>query len=319
MNRKPLVLAIAASVVVCAAFVTSGSNAAATDIVQLRVESASIDAALRFSTPSGWSWRCTSTIACAVNVARGTLVTVVAENGAASRFQAWEGACGASGAQPTCIIQVNENALVTARFSPLRLWLPAFGGGSITWEPVRPGGAPLVARPCGPGCFDFANGEQLRLRAVPASNSRFRMTDWGGTCANVPRNHNCLITMRSNYVVSATFEEPPPSRNCEPGRSCDGVGIVKPFIVRVIGPGTVVVPRYRDLGELTCATARPEGRTCGFSRPPDMSVELQAAGGRFLRWESQPSVCRGNQPTCSFANKSKLHRNGPPTIVARFG
>jgi hypothetical protein len=142
MNHKSLVLlATAASVVVCAAFVTSGSNAAAADTVRLTVQTRSIDGALLFSSSSGWSWRCTvsENRTCYVNTERGRMITVTAENGAASSFYAWDGICALYGSQPTCGVQMNDNISVMARFSPLRLRLPVFGRGIIAADHGPPG------------------------------------------------------------------------------------------------------------------------------------------------------------------------------------
>jgi hypothetical protein len=59
MIRKLLALsAAAAGVALCFSTVISGSQAAAADQVNLTVSTRSIDGALLFSTPTGWSSRC---------------------------------------------------------------------------------------------------------------------------------------------------------------------------------------------------------------------------------------------------------------------
>jgi hypothetical protein len=291
-------------------------GARAADQVNLAVYTRSIDGSLLFSTPTGWSWRCliSGSRTCSVNTARGQVITITAENGASSSFQGWDGACAGYGAQPACTLQVNDNQVAaTARFSPLRLWLPAFGRGYISVERY-PDGARLPSRSCGYECSDFANGERLRLRAVAAPGAH--MSAWGGRCEGVPATHNCLVTMDFNKVVSATFEETPRSSTCPVNSSCDPVEDGTVFTVRVYGAGSVVAPKMRSFAELTCETNLSAGRSCpDFWRPKGEWIDLKAApryGGTFLGWGG---VCSGTG-TCHFRN---VRRASGTIISARFG
>jgi hypothetical protein len=299
MIRKLLVFsAAAASVVFFAALLTSGSQAATADVVLVQVEARKVDGAVLFSTADGWSWRCTGT-PCTVRVARGTVLTIVAEDGATARFLRWEGACGSSGTGKTCTIAAGlDIAYVAARFSQPQLWLAAFGRGSIVVESASPGVAPAW-RSCGTDCREYAYGEALRLRAVP-SNTNHRMTAWGGACApRVSANSACLLTMRKNYLVSATFEENLPPRKCEPGKSCDPVGSAIRFTVAVKGRGTVEAPRMRNLQGMSCRSF------CDLYRLAESDVELTAVpseGRPFLRWGGRCSRF-GKARTCTFKNK----------------
>jgi hypothetical protein len=311
MIRKALVLS-AASVALCAALAASSSRAAGDDTVQLRVEAPSIDGALRFASSSGWTWRCTLAV-CTVNTARGRTMTITAESGAASTFQWWGGACAASGAQPKCTIQVNDSqVLVTAHFSTLRLWLPTFGGGSINVGPAKAGGAPLVGHPCGSSCVDLANGEQVVLRAAPSNGNR--MIAWGGACASLRSTQGCLLTLRRNTVVSATFERIPPPGDCPPGNSCDPVGSSKQFVVRVTGTGTVLSPRMGSISQMTCQSSSATGRSCTVDRLLEQWVSMTATGVHFLGWGGR---CHGTGATCSFYNGA--HSREEPVVIARFG
>jgi len=321
MIRKLLVLwATAASVVFCGAFVTSGSQAAAADTVQVKLVAWTIDGSVRITTSSGWSWRCPKPgySACTLPpITRDTLLTLVGEDGARSRFLRWEGACSSSGADRTCTIPASDNVTtVTAQFSPLRLWLPTFGPGSIVVESARPGVAQPGWRSCGTNCREYANGESLRLRAAP-SNSKYRMAGWGGACANVRINSDCFpLTMRSNYIVWATFEEIPPE-NCPPEKNkiCQPAGAAKDFDLHITGRGAVIGKRMGSLPTIQCEVAQSLGRWCTLTGLLRKQVELQAVeryGDRFLGWDG--ANCPGTGK-CRF----ELRAYGRKTITARFG
>jgi hypothetical protein len=317
MIRKLLLLsASAASVALCFSLV-AGSQAATADQVTLAVTARSIDGALLFSTAGGWSWRCalSGDRICSVNTTRGQVITVTAENGAASSFYAWDGACAGSGSQPTCTLQMNDTQSFTARFSPLRLWLPVFGEGYISVERY-PDGARLEGRSCGFECADFANGERLRLRAVASPG--WHVSAWGGGCSGVRRTSNCLVAMNSNRVASATFEQdiPPRPSTCPENSSCDPVDDAAKFTVKILGAGSVVAPKIRSFGELTCETYQSTGRLCpDFWRPLNSWIYLKAApryGGTFLGWSG---AC-GGTGQCRFWNGRHPTRT---IIYARFG
>jgi hypothetical protein len=319
MIRTLLTVSAALTIVVfCGALVTADSKAVAADSVVLQVDAPRIDGAVQFSAPSapGWSWRCTRT-SCKVGAARGTVFTIVAEDGATSRFLRWEGACASNGAGNTCTVAADTDVTyVKAEYSRPRLWLAAFGAGSIVVESARPGFGPPAWWSCGRNCREYEFGELLRLRAVRTS-SNFRMTGWGGACTRARPNYNCVISMRQNYFVSATFEPPPPPPvRCdadEPGKSCDPVSSPIRFTVAVHGRGTVVAPRMWDLQGLTCRSF------CGgLYRYRDNVVALTATefeGRPFLRWGG--TLCAGTQPTCRFVYRRNDRR--PREIKAYFG
>jgi Divergent InlB B-repeat domain len=308
MIRKLLVfLAAALALALAAALTASGSRATrADDPVVLRVEATAIDGALNFSNSNGWSWRCNVPALCTVRPQRGEVITITAEDGAASTFQRWDGACGPS-ANATCTLRVNENeVLVQARFSPLRLSLPAFGGGTIAVEPARPGSA-SVGRGCGYECADYLAGSVLRLRA--RANPGFHLSGWGGACSNIPPDYNCILTLNRNTIVSAAFEPNRPQTNT-PGVSQDPVGAASEFSVQVLGNGSVVVPQMGSLPGAVCSPS------CRFSRDLERWVDLKAIprpGARFLGWSGP---CRG-AGICHFYNRG--YGRTPSAITARFG
>jgi hypothetical protein len=222
IGKLQVLLAAAATVVLFAGFVTSSSEAARADVVQLRIEASSIDGAVRVSTAGGWSARCVGAV-CIARFTRGTVVSLLAEDGATSRFLRWEGACGLSGANRTCTIAADADVTyVKAQFSRPRLRLVTFGAGSIIVESATPGLPRPAWSSCGTDCREYEYGQAVKLRAV-RTDSRFRRTGWGGACEGLPANHGCILTMRRNYFVSATFEKPPPARakgDCPPNADC---------------------------------------------------------------------------------------------------
>ena len=137
MTRKLVsVFAAVASVAACLVL-SSGAPAVAADAVKLTVHTHSIDGSLLFSDATGWSWRCvvSGNHRCSVNTERGRAITVAAEQGTSSSWWSWDGPCASSGS--TCTLQVNDDEVsVTAIFSA-RLYLTAFGPGSIDREKYR--------------------------------------------------------------------------------------------------------------------------------------------------------------------------------------
>jgi Divergent InlB B-repeat domain len=315
---RTLVILFAGTVVAVflAGFVTSDSDAAGPDTVDLQLTARSIDGAVRISyTDGGWTTRCTSPRCSWRGIPRDVSVTFIAEDGATSRFHSWTGSCSAFGTSRTCTIRASAALDVTARFSPWRLWLPVFGPGEIRAEPM-PG--TQSGWSCGFACVDYPNGSVLRLRAAP--RDRYMMIGWGGDCGNVPSNHDCLLTLRSDAVVTATFVEKPRPSDCPPGKDCGAVGTSIPFTVSIAGRGAVTAPKMKTLPELTCKSQgsfAPSGlKTCPMSRLLSEWVELTAVplyDRPFLRWEG---ACTGTGK-CRFYNGRT--RTGPRQITAVFG
>lgn len=314
MSRTLIALLVNAALAVALAGVVTSSSRAA-DSIDLQLTVRSIDGAVRVGyTDGGWSSRCARADCTWTGFPRDHSVTLVAEDGPRSRFHSWSGACSAYGTARTCTIRMSATVAVTARFTPWRLWVQSFGAGSITVEPY-PGTA--AGTPCGYACFDYADGAVVRLRAAPQDGTMM-MAGWGGDCAGVSASRNCLLTLRRDSVVTASFVRRPTS-SCPPGKDCAPVGTAVPFTVHVAGNGAVVAPPMRSLPELTCrsmGTSTPSGlQTCRMSRLLNEWVELRAVqlyGRRFVRWEG---ACRGTG-VCRFYNGR--YRSGPPTITAVF-
>ncbi len=251
-----------------AALSLGGSHAHGAALVDVRVDAPSSDGALLFADGS-WSWRCTAPV-CTVHAYPGHTLTVTAQSGAASAFQWWGGAC--RGTQASCSIAVGNGPVsASARFSKQRLWLPTYGGGTIS--------ASTAGYGCGNGCFDYATGQQVVLHAVAAQG--WRATDWGGYCGTVGADHGCIVTMGHNIVVSATFE-PVPTNTCPEHANCSPMTSVYTFSIQVTGQGSVTAPRMHDLASMYCSSWKVA--QCAIDRPVEHWIYITASGVHFCRF-----------------------------------
>jgi hypothetical protein len=304
-RRRRFVHTLILIVAVVGALGGSESRAADPELVMLRLYAPSIDASVWFARGDGarWTRPCPSSGSCFVRVERGTTVILTPQDGAISKFQRWEQPCNVTGT--TCTVQVNDDVNVTGRFSPLRLWYPKFGQGSIRVESRDPG------RECGFECRDFANGEIVTVWAVPSPGYKF--TGWSGDCARV-RSRGCFFPMTKNRIVGASFEKKPPP--CPPDKDCSPLKKGQPFHVVIDGEGTVMVGKMDvwgpDVCKDDCPLTRPE------SQKANEKVEVKArsarAGGSYV-WSG--GWCSGSNSTCRFRNHRDL-RGRDPVIRVRF-
>jgi hypothetical protein len=305
-HRRRFVQGLILIIALAGAVGTSGSRAASADFVELHLTATSIDASVWFARGDGARWRSPcpnsgqpSHGRCFLRVERGTTVILTPQDGAISKFQRWEGACNGTGTP--CTVQVNDDRVdVIARFSPLRLWYPKFGQGSISVESRNPG------QGCGFECRDFANGEIVTVRAVPSPGYKF--SGWSGDCASV-RSRGCYFPMTKNRIVGATFQKIPPPDDCPPDRSCDPVKASQAFRIVINGQGTVAVGKMDYWGPDFCQTS------CTLKRTKGQTVEVKARSARAggsLTWGGR---CRGSS-TCRFPNRKDLR--GDPVISVTF-
>jgi hypothetical protein len=307
--RRRFVHTLILIVAVVGALGGSASRAANADLVELHLYAPSIDASVWFARGDGARWPSPcpnsgqpSHGRCLVRVERGTTVILTAQDGAISKFQRWEQPC--NGTDTTCTVQVNDDVVnVTGRFSPLRLWYPKFGRGSISVESRS--GDP--GRGCGLECRDFANGEIVTVRARPSAGYKF--TGWGGDCARV-RSRGCYFPMTKNRMVGATFEKIPPPDNCPPNQSCDPVKVAQSFRIVINGRGTVMVGKIDAWGPDFCRIS------CTLERTRRATVEIKAQSERAGGSQVWGGRCRGSSSTCRFPNKKDL--GGDPIISVAF-
>jgi hypothetical protein len=191
----------------------------------------------------------------------------------------------------------------TCSASPLRLWLPSFGGGSATVESGE------VSHSCGMGCYAIPNGALITIRAVPDAGYMF--TGWGGMCSTV-HSTGCRFHMYNNYTAGATFDPVPSSSGGASNTSSDPVTSVLDFVVQVTGRGTVVV---QGTGAYYPTSVCKAPYPCTMTRfKKNVQVVAIATGGTFLGWGG--GRCSGTQTSCTF--KNDFDRYGRPRITAAF-
>jgi len=144
---------------------------------------------------------------CTQRYSPGATVTLTARTGPAYAFDGWGGAC--SGIQPTCVVTMSSDAIVTARFSlrPQTLW--------VTVE-TQPGASGRVTSSppgidCPGDCSETYRTETpVTLTAAPGASSSF--AGWVGTWC-IGLSPSCLVQMGpvapGDRVVTATFAHVP--------------------------------------------------------------------------------------------------------------
>ena len=127
--------------------------------------------------------RCPGT--CTTTVNTGTSVTLTARNGKGI-FSGWSGAC--QGVSPTCTINVNSAAPVTALFkSTYKLVLKTNGIGTVSSNPSG---------------SSFLQGSQVTVTAVPGAGATWK--GWvGGGCSGLALS--CTTTINADTTLTANF------------------------------------------------------------------------------------------------------------------
>jgi hypothetical protein len=259
------------------------------DNVQLGLQTTGVGASVQLN-PPGRLLGCKGQ-SCYYEFARGTVVTATATPTArASSLARWLGACSHS--SPTCVVQLDQNKGLTARFSPVSLYAYPSGSGSVS---VAPQG-----RSCDAGCWTYPYGSAVTITAQPAANYAFG--GWSGYCSSV-RGTACNVRLWDNVETSAAF-------NCTTNICQTRQPIVRTVqtTVTVQGQGSVLV------NSRTCTGAR-EGASCRYEFQRGAPLVLVARGSGFAGWSGS---CRGRSPRCQFDTfrdpSGKL-----PKVFARFG
>jgi hypothetical protein len=221
-----------------------------------------------------------------------TIVTLrVSISDPATSFARWLGAC--TDTTPTCTLTVNGSLSVTARLSPVRLYIgPTEHQGTVGISPT--------GSSCGPYCTSFPYGTRVHLDARACCGYSF--SSWSGTCSNV-RNSGCDVSLWD------TVETTPIFRNC----GADGcVGVALQPLSRDV-KATVDV---RGSGRVQINGSNCTG-VCRFSFTRTQVIVLRATGqgSQFVSWSG---ACSGSNPRCQFSAFNDANGK-PPTVVATFG
>jgi hypothetical protein len=132
---------------------------------------------------------------CSRAYANGTMIALKAAPVTGSTFAGWSGGgCSGTG---VCIVTVNSNTSVTAKFSlvpeTLAISKKGDGAGAVTSAPA--------GIDCGATCthaYDYGSSVTLGARAAKGSS----FAGWSGACAG---NASCVLTMTATRAVAASF------------------------------------------------------------------------------------------------------------------
>lgn len=287
MLRSALILAV---VVVATVSISRGDAARQATVLGLRVTGVGGAVTAR---PSGVLTNCSGS-RCYFRYEAGTSVTLTATGSQRARFATWLGGC--TGSQATCTLIMSSLELVTARFSPVRLYIDPSRGGSIRFSPA--------AIPCGRGCGEFNYGTDVTLTAQACCGNQF--SSWSGVlCAGGNRSNPCRLRIFDLVNASANFV------NCDGGECTATTSqplsrtVYTVFIVNGIGRVKANGKECRSSGG---------SRTCRFPFRRGESVAARAFGSTFRRWGGS---CRGSVPRCQFAVFNDPNGN-PPTVNITF-
>ncbi|MQA99150.1 MAG: hypothetical protein GEU78_02465 [Actinobacteria bacterium] len=202
---------------------------------------------------------------CSFDAEEGAKLRLVAVPSQGFRFAGWSEGCSDA---PRCIVEMNEDTSLTARFrksgpaAMVPLTISVQGEGLVTMG--------AVGVECPPTCsYDARRGEGLSLSAIPAEG--FVFSGWSGGCAGTG---GCELSMDDATSVTARFEERPAATvqlTISPaGR---GAGSVE------VGPAGVMCPP-------TCVLDVPKGEGLTLTAIP-------AEGSFFEGWTGS---CTGSDP-----------------------
>lgn len=226
---------------------------------------------------------------CTASFANGTLITLTAtpvDDG----FGGWGGAAGSCGMNLTCQIQLNNNANVTATFTPVtQLYSLSVQGAGVIGS--LPGTGTITSSPAGIICgtggqvcnFDFAQGTQVTLTATADPGSYFY--GWSANLACTGTGL-CVLLMNSNQTVDYTFlsnSAPPPQPDFTMTVAPTSLGVVSVGSQGVAAITIGTLNGFMDTVNLTCSVqpASASSPACTVT-PSSLSIPLNGAGSATL-------------------------------------
>jgi hypothetical protein len=282
--------------VLCVLIVLSGAPSALADNVRLSVDSTGLGAAVEFA-PTGRLAGCGNT-RCDYEFERGTTVYVTARPKAPSLFARWRGAC--TDAAPTCVVMLDQNKSLTARFTPVGLYMtiPSRYEGSVTVDPAS------NAR-CGPNCRAYPYGTQVAVRADAFENHVFR--GWLGPSCGPVTGNVCRITLFQNADVTARFD-------CTGTGEEDCLGEISQPIEREVLT-TVKVVGGGGRGSVQINGKRCSGRCeLKIKRGSVVALRADSGGSQFVGFSG---ACTSASTRCQLA-AFRDARGDFPLVTATF-
>ncbi len=163
------------------------------------------------STPAGID--CGSV--CSAQFDAGSVITLTATPAVGSTFSGWSGDCTGTG---DCVVTMDSAQAATAAFTinsyALLVMRNGTGSGAVSSDPS--------GIDCGIDCSEtYTYGTLVTLTASPGPDSTF--AGWSGACAGAG---DCVVTMESAEVVTATFTAIPSTFTLTTNLAGTGAGTI---------------------------------------------------------------------------------------------
>ena len=223
---------------------------------------------------------------CRFTATAGTRVGLTAFPDSGGSFSGWGDACSGSGA---CDVVLDADRNVTATFKG------APPPGKRILSVIRAGNGSIKSAPagidCGANCAaSFDDGTAVALAAAPDTGWRF--TGYGGACSGA----SCVLMLRSDATVTASFEALPPPDECDglrPGPIPPAMVFERPADARTgcnagtaDGAGHLAFPSwdrsYDTIVETFDSTGKPLGQANG--RTVTLLPQLDGFILEDIRW-----------------------------------
>ena len=278
-----------AIVLVSLAASVGGAQGGSTATVELALKSTGYGGAVLVN-PTGVLTSCEGS-RCFYSFEAGTVVTLTKSiSSPGTSFARWLGSC--TGSASSCVLTMDRNRSVTARFSPVRLYVePRPEQGNLR---VSPSGMS-----CGPGCTAYPYGTEVTLEA--ASCCGYSIDRWTGLCAPLGDSDSCVFNIYDTTETSPLYY-------CSSG---DCLGVSRQPLSRDVKAKLEVV----GTGKVQINGKDCRGR-CEFTFTRGQSLVLRAftQASTFLGWSY---ACSGRDPRCQFTAFNQPNGQ-PPRIVATF-
>lgn len=239
---------------------------------------------------------------CAMEIARGTPVTLNRAANPGSSFDGFGGGCSGL----NCASSFSANTTVYANFSTTvvtpvlhTLSVSVTGGGTVTSHPVG-----II---CPGACSaTFADGTTVALTATPGAN--LTLTGWGGVCSGTG---GCNVLLSADASVSATFGA------ANPPDSCAGLMPTMPAAKTAMLSAFDVVPD-------TCGYAISDGSSNLYMQSPfiqsqNFFVPLQVGYTAFSHQMSATGTFYAYAPSGAVVSSTMYGPAAMPGVQANGG
>jgi hypothetical protein len=282
MKRIPLILFVVASL-------AGGRETHAANIVRLQLSVTGLAGSVSM-TPTG-NWRGCANGYCSYEFLAGQRVTLIASASMFPRatLAKWLGAC--SGSSARCDVVLDLSKAVTARFTPVPLYVDVpEGRGTVSYS--------LGGSSCGGGCTAYPYGTQVGLLMHPCCGYDF--TGWSPSCT--VSGATCWVTLWRDTTVEPSFR----CTSCAPTSQSPLDRTVSPSVrITPAGSGTILIDGH------TC----PSDCTISVNRGDSVILVARSGPVSFKGWSGS---CMSALPRCVFPARRSAY-GAEPRVTAVFG